>query len=143
MNHAVVFEGTCTDCAATIQIGSGWSSCATIRNARDEPCTGPGIAALTEVEQERATVPQVRRRVRASPPGRRRHPAPVQAPFRNPLAPDGECGLMSRDGCTCIRRLNKQGTHNRREWGSPNRIGTHPDRKCTAPFTDDDLLLPA
>ncbi|MFD3579537.1 hypothetical protein [Streptomyces sp. NPDC058644] len=70
-------------------------------------------------------------------------PAPVQAPFRNPLAPDGECGLMSRDGYTCIRRLNKQGTHNRREWGSPNRIGTHPDRNCTAPFTDDDLLLPA
>ena len=33
--HALAFEGTCGDCGATVEIGKGWSSCRTIRNARD------------------------------------------------------------------------------------------------------------
>lgn len=54
-DHALAFEGTCTDCGATVEIGSGWSSCATIRDARNETCSGPGTAVLTEVEAARAS----------------------------------------------------------------------------------------
>jgi hypothetical protein len=48
---------------------------------------------------------------------------------------------MSKDGYTCIRRLNKRGTHNLNEWGGPGHVGTHPDDDFTRPFSDDDLLL--
>ncbi|WP_033024169.1 hypothetical protein, partial [Streptomyces capuensis] len=43
-NHALRFEGTCTDCGATVTIGSTWSSCSTIRDARNTTCSGPGTA---------------------------------------------------------------------------------------------------
>lgn len=141
--HALVFEGTCTDCGATVQIGNGWSSCATIRNARDEQCTGVGTAVLTEIEQERAS------ELFADAAGEYRQALQdagitftrPQAPFRNPLAPADQCGLMSRDGYTCKRRLNKRGTHNLNEWGGgDSHVGTHPDDDYTMPFSDDDLL---
>lgn len=143
-DHALIFEGTCTDCGATIQIGSSWSSCSTIRDARNDICTGAGTTVLTNIEQDRADdladeaisdylgaladagITYVR----------------VQTPFRNPFAPEGECGLMSRDGYTCNRRLNKRGTHNMSGVGSgPDHVGTHPDDDFTMPFSDDELLL--
>ena len=141
--HALIFEGTCTDCGATVQIDRYASTCATIRDARNTTCSGPGTAALTEIEQERASelfAEAVGEYVQAL------EDAGVtftrgQAPFRNPLAPEGECGLMSRDGYTCNRRLNKRGTHNLNEWSGPDHVGTHPDDDFTAPFTDNDLLL--
>ncbi|GAA3808622.1 hypothetical protein ACFQ0G_53210 [Streptomyces chiangmaiensis] len=142
-DHALVFEGTCTDCGATVEIGRGWSSCATIRNARDEACSGPGTALLTAVEQERASelfAEAVGEYVQALEDAGVTFTRPM-APFRNPLAPEGECGLMSRDGYTCNRRLNKRGTHNLNEWSGPDHIGTHPDDDFTMPFGDDDLLL--
>lgn len=143
--HALVFEGTCTDCGATVNIGSGWSSCSTIRNARDEQCSGPGTAVLTEVEQERSTElvgEAIGEYVQALKDAGVTFAHP-QAPFRNPLAPEGQCGLMSRDGYTCTRRLNRRGTHNRsNEAGVPDRhVGTHPDDDFTMPFSDDDLLM--
>lgn len=143
-DHALVFEGTCTDCGATVEIGNGWSSCATIRNARDEACSGTGTAVITEVEQDRADElagEAIGEYLQAL------HDAGItlarpQAPFRNPLAPEGQCGLMSRDGHTCIRRLNKRGTHNGNEWGGPDgHVGTHPDSRFTSPFSNDDLLM--
>jgi hypothetical protein len=141
-DHALVFEGTCTDCGATVQIGNGWSSCATIRNARDELCTGTGTAVLTEIEQERASelfADAVDEYAQALTDADIVYTRP-QVPFRNPLAPEGQCGLMSRDGYTCNRRLNERGTHNLNEWSGPDHVGTHPDDNFTSPFSDDDLL---
>ena len=144
--YALVFEGTCTDCGATVCIDRYSSSTTGIRDARKETCTGAGTAVLTAIEQEYAdeqageligeylqtlsdagiTITHVR----------------PQAPFRNPLAPANECGLMSRDGHTCIRRLNQRGTHNGNQWGGPDgHVGTHPDSNYTMPFNDDALLL--
>lgn len=143
-DHALVFEGTCGDCGATVEIGNGWSSCRTIRNARDEACSGPGTAVLTEVEEERASelvADAVGEYVQALTDAGITFTRP-QVPFRNPLAPETQCGLMSEDGYTCIRRLNKRGTHNGNEWGGPDgHVGTHPDGNGTRPFSDDDLLL--
>jgi hypothetical protein len=141
--HALVFEGTCADCGATVEIGSGWSSCATVRDARREPCSGPGTAVLTQVEQGHSSeqfgdlVSAYAQAIEDAgiafePPKR---------PFRNPLAREDECGLMSKDGYTCIRRLNKRGTHNGNEWGGPEgHVGTHPDDDFTNPFANDDVL---
>ncbi|WP_199546363.1 hypothetical protein [Streptomyces sp. N35] len=143
LEHALYFEGTCADCGATVQVGSGWSSCGTIRDARNIDCSGPGTAALTAVEQERASdlfreaVGEYTQALEEAGVV----PTRVKAPFRNPLAPAGECGLMSRNGYTCTRRLNKRGTHNLNEWSGPDHVGTHPDDTCTMPFGDDDLLL--
>ncbi|MFE9769499.1 hypothetical protein ACFYPC_34110 [Streptomyces sp. NPDC005808] len=143
-DHALVFEGTCGDCGATVEIGNGWSSCATIRNARDEACSGPGTAVLTQVEQERASelfAEAVGEYVQDLKDAGVTFARPKE-PFRNPLAPKSECGLMSRDGYTCNRRLNKRGTHNMSGVGSgPDHVGTHPDDDFTMPFSDDDLLL--
>jgi len=142
-DHALVYEGTCTDCAATVEIGNGWSSCATIRNARNETCSGPGTAVLTEVEATRASelFAEALSEYAQALIDAGITPARARAPFRNPLAREGECGLMSRDGHTCIRRLNKRGTHNRNEWGGDGHVGTHPDSRFTSPFSDDSLLL--
>ncbi|GHE98575.1 hypothetical protein [Streptomyces fumanus] len=48
-------HGSCVDCDATVEIGNGWSSCATIHDVRDEASSGPGTAALAEVERHRAS----------------------------------------------------------------------------------------
>ncbi|MFD7705633.1 hypothetical protein [Streptomyces sp. NPDC059786] len=141
--HALVFEGTCTDCGATVRITRYASTTTGVRDARSSICTGPGTAILTEIEQERAaeeTAELVGEYLQALADAGITYERPKQ-PFRNPLAPGGECGLMSRDGYTCTRRLNKRGTHNLREWSGPNHVGTHPDARSTAPFTDDDLLM--
>ncbi|MFF7527330.1 hypothetical protein [Streptomyces pseudovenezuelae] len=143
-NHALIFEGTCTDCGATVQIDRYASTCATIRDARNETCSGPGTTVLTEVEQERASelfAEAVGQYVQDLADAGITY-VRVQTPFRNPLAPENECGLMSRDGYTCTRRLNKHGTHNMSGVGSgPDHVGTHPDDTCTMPFSDDELLL--
>lgn len=143
-DHALVFEGTCTDCGATVCIDRYASSTTGIRDARNETCSGPGTAVLTEVEQERASelfADMVGEYVQALADAGVTFTRP-KAPFRNPLAPEGECGLMSRDGYTCNRRLNKRGTHNMSGVGSgPDHVGTHPDDDFTMPFSDDDLLL--
>jgi hypothetical protein len=142
-DHALVFEGTCADCGATVQIGRTWSSCGTIRNARDETCSGPGTTVLTEIEQGRASelfAEAVGEYVQDLADAGITFARP-KAPFRNPLAPEGECGVMSRDGYTCTRRLNKRGTHNGNEWGGPHgHVGTHPDDDFTNPFDDDAVL---
>lgn len=52
--HAYYFEGKCQHCAAEASAGSMWSSCGGIRDARHEPCSGPGTAILTEIEAARA-----------------------------------------------------------------------------------------
>jgi hypothetical protein len=143
-DHALCFEGTCRDCGATVTIGSGWSSCATIRDARNSDCSGPGTAVLTEVEQNRATelAGEVIGEYLQALTDAGIAPVRPRAPFRNPLAPEGQCGLMNKDGYTCIRRLNKRGTHNGNEWGGADgHVGTHPDDDFTRPFSDDDLLL--
>jgi len=142
--HVLIFEGTCTDCGATVQIDRYASTCATIRDARNETCTGPGTTVLTDIEQQRASelfneaVGEYVQELQDAGVTFTR----VQVPFRNPLAPENECGLMSRDGYTCTRRLNKRGTHNMSGVGSgPDHVGTHPDDTCTMPFGDDELLL--
>jgi hypothetical protein len=143
-DHALVFEGTCTDCGATVCIDRYASSTTGIRDARNETCSGPGTAALTEIEQGRASelfAGMVGEYVQALADAGVTFTRP-KVPFRNPFAPEGECGLMSRDGYTCNRRLNKRGTHNMSGVGSgPDHVGTHPDDNCTMPFSDDDLLL--
>lgn len=48
---ALIFEGTCTGCGATVEVGNGSSSCATIRDARTATCSGPGTVVLTDIEQ--------------------------------------------------------------------------------------------
>lgn len=141
--HALCFEGTCTDCGATVTIGSMWSSCASIRDARNSTCSGPGTAIVTDVEQDHADD------VAAEAIGEYLQaladadivPTRSQAPFRNPLAPAGQCGLMSTDGYTCTRRLNRHGAHNGNEWGgSDGHVGSRPDDDFTHRFSDDDLL---
>ncbi|NUP15476.1 MAG: hypothetical protein HOZ81_05100 [Streptomyces sp.] len=143
-NHALVFEGTCTDCGATVCIDRYASSTTGIRDARNESCSGPGTAILTEVEQERASelfAEAVGEYVQALEDAGITFTRP-KSPFRNPLAPESECGLMSRDGYTCTRRLNRRGTHNMSGVGSgPDHVGTHPDDNCTMPFSDDDLMM--
>lgn len=142
-DHALLFEGTCTDCGATVCIDRSSSSTTGIRDARNETCSGPGTAVLTQIEQERASeqfAGLVDEYGQALADASITYTRP-KAPFRNPLAPEGECGLMSRDGYTCNRRLNKRGTHNLNEWSGPDHVGTHPDDNCTAPFSDDELLL--
>ena len=143
-NHALVFEGTCADCGATVCIDRYASSTTGIRDARNESCSGPGTAVLTDIEQERASelfADAVGDYVQALADAGVTFTRP-KAPFRNPLAPQGQCGLMSRDGYTCTRRLNKRGTHNMSGVGSgPDHVGTHPDDNYTMPFDDDDLLL--
>lgn len=143
-DHALIFEGTCGDCGATVLIDRYASSCATIRDARNETCSGPGTAVLTAIEEKQASkqfTAMVGDYVQALKDAGVTYTHP-KAPFRNPLAPAGTCGLMSRDGYTCNRRLNKHGTHNNSGVGSgPDHVGTHPDDNCTMPFSDDDLLL--
>ncbi|MDX3165902.1 hypothetical protein PV516_19130 [Streptomyces scabiei] len=143
LNHALAFEGTCCDCGATVTIGSGWSSCATIRDARNSDCSGPGTAALTEVEQDRAgeLANEVIGEFLETLADLGITPTRPKEPFRDPFAPEGRCGLMSKDGYTCNRRLNRRGTHNLNEWSGPDHVGTHPDDDFTMPFSDDDLLL--
>lgn len=144
LNHALAFEGTCRDCGATVTIGSGWSSCGTVRDARNSACSGPGTKILTDVEQDRASelTDQAAGEYLQALTDAGITPVRPRAPFRNPLAPQDECGLMSKDGHTCIRRLNKRGTHNCNEWGGgDDHVGTHPDSQFTHPFSDDDLLL--
>jgi hypothetical protein len=140
---ALAFEGTCGDCGATVEIGASWSSCGTIRDARREQCSGPGTAVLTEIEADRSSElfgEAVADYLQALDDAGITFERPKE-PFRNPEARDGECGLMSRDGYTCIRRLNRRGTHNLNEWGGPDgHVGTHPGAGFTNPFTDDDLL---
>lgn len=101
-------------------------------------------AILTQVEQERASelfAEAVGEYVQDLEDAGITYVRP-KAPFRNPLAPANECGLMSRDGYTCSRRLNKRDTHNMSGAGSgPDHVGTHPDDDFTMPFTDDDLLM--
>lgn len=141
-DHALVFEGACQDCGATVRVDRHATTTAGVRDARSTICTGPGTAILTEIEQERVdegTAVLVADYLTALAEAGLTPERP-KAPFRNPLAPEGTCGLMSRDGYTCTRRLNKHGTHNLREWNSPNHVGTHPDARSTAPFTDNDLL---
>ncbi|MCF1592481.1 hypothetical protein [Streptomyces muensis] len=144
LDHALAFEGTCRDCGATVTIGSGWSSCGTVRDARSSDCSGPGTAVLTQLEQDRSaelTGEAVGEYLQALADAGIT-PARPQEPFRNPLAPEGQCGLMSTDGYTCIRRLNKRGTHRGNEWGGPHgHVGTHPDDDFTRPFDNDKLLM--
>lgn len=141
--HALVYEGTCDDCGATVEFGSTWSSCRTIRDARSETCSGPGTAALTEVEQERAdelAAEAIGEYIEALEDAGVTFTRP-KVPFRNPLASEGQCGLMSKDGYTCKRRLNKRGTHNGNEWGGPDgHVGVHPDDDFTRGFDDEHLL---
>lgn len=140
---ALVFEGSCRACGASVQIGEAWSSCRGVRDARHESCSGPGTAVLTEVEAERsaelmgeATGAYLQALAEAGITE-----VPAKVPFRNPLAPAGQCGLMSTDGHTCIRRLTKRGTHHRGEWSDPDvHVGSHPEAKFTAPFRNDALL---
>lgn len=138
--HALVFEGTCTDCGATVCIDRYSSSTTGIRDARNETCT----AVLTEIEQEHENEQAgevIGEYLKALADAGITFTR-VQVPFRNPLAPEGQCGLMSRDGHTCIRRLNKRGTHNGNEWGGPDgHVGTHPESRFTSPFDNDDLLM--
>jgi hypothetical protein len=43
--HAQFWDGTCRNCGAGATAGDGWSSCHSIgRDARREPCAGPGTA---------------------------------------------------------------------------------------------------
>ena len=141
-DHALVFEGTCTDCGATVCIDRYASSTTGIRDARNEACSGPGTAVLTEIEQERASelfADVVGEYVQALADAGVTFTRP-KAPFRNPLAPEGQCGLMSRDGYTCTRRLNKRGTHKMRGGASgPDHVVTHPYYTCTLPFSYDQL----
>lgn len=140
--HALVFEGTCTDCGATVCIDRYSSSTTGIRDARNETCSDPGTAVLTEIEEERASEQfseMVGEYLQALDDAGVVYTRP-QVPFRNPLAPEGQCGLMSRDGYTCNRHLNRRGTHNLNEWRGPDHVGTHPDDNFTVPFSDDDLL---
>lgn len=140
---ALIFKGTCTDCGATIQIDRSGSSSSTTRNARDDACTGPGTAILTEIEQDRSDEligEAIGEYLHALADAGITFPRP-QTPFRNPLAPAGECGVMSKDGYICIRRLNRRGTHNGNEWGGPDgHVGTRPDDGFTHPFNDADVL---
>ncbi|MFF3277147.1 hypothetical protein ACFYWU_40455 [Streptomyces chrestomyceticus] len=148
-DHALCFKGTCRDCGATVTIGSGWSSCATIRDARKNECSGPGTAVLTKVEQDRddeLTGEAIGKYLQALADAGIAPTRPLArplAPFRNPLAPADRCGLMNTDGYTCKLRLNKRGTHNLNETGGRPElhVGTHPDDAFTRPFSDDDLLL--
>ncbi|MGW0948517.1 hypothetical protein ACWD4O_39005 [Streptomyces sp. NPDC002623] len=143
-DHALIFEGTCTDCGATVRIDRYSSSTTGVRDARNDTCSGAGTAVLTEIEQERAddlADEAIREYLEALADAGITFERP-QVPFRNPLIPADRCGLMSRDGHTCTRRLNKRGTHNRNEWGGPDgHVGTRPDDNHTWPFSDDDLLL--
>ena len=143
-DHCLVFEGTCTDCGATVCIDRYASSTTGVRDARNDTCTGPGTTVLTEIEQARASElfrEAVGEYLQALADAGIVYTRP-QAPFRNPFAPADQCGLMSRDGYTCTRRLNKRGTHNMSGVGSgPDHVGTHPDDNCTMPFSDDELLM--
>jgi len=51
--HAYFWDGRCEHCGAEMSIGSGWSSCGGVRDARDVVCSGPGTAVLTEIETDR------------------------------------------------------------------------------------------
>lgn len=51
--HCYYFRGVCTNCAAAATAGAAWSSCPGVRDARSEPCSGPGTGVLTEIEAER------------------------------------------------------------------------------------------
>ncbi|MGW2520489.1 hypothetical protein ACWC09_26440 [Streptomyces sp. NPDC001617] len=142
-DHALIFEGTCTDCGATVSIDRYSSSTTSIRDARNDTCTGPGTTVLTEIEQARASElfrEAVGEYVQDLEDAGITFERP-QVPFRNPLTPADRCGLMSRDGYTCTRRLNQRGTHNGNEWGGPEwHVGSHPDDDFTRPFREDDLL---
>lgn len=50
--HVYFWEGRREHCGAEISVGSGWSSCSGIRDARREICSGAGTAALTAIETE-------------------------------------------------------------------------------------------
>ncbi|MFD8492420.1 hypothetical protein [Amycolatopsis sp. NPDC059657] len=52
--HAYFWEGRCVHCGAEMSIGSAWSSCGGVRDARDVACSGPGTAVLTEIETGRS-----------------------------------------------------------------------------------------
>jgi hypothetical protein len=142
--YALVFEGTCTDCGATVCIDRYSSSTTGVRDARNATCTGAGTAVLTEIEQghENEQAGEIVGEYLQALSDAGITFTRVQVPFRNPLAAADQCGLMSKDGYTCKRRLNKRGTHNGNEWGGPDgHVGTHPDDNYTRPFSDDDLLM--
>ncbi|MGW3308349.1 hypothetical protein ACWDG9_17385 [Streptomyces sp. NPDC001073] len=142
-SHALVFEATCTNRGATVSIGSGWSACATVRDARREPRSGPGTAALTKVEQAyrseefREMLVEDGQALQDAGITLERPPRP----FRSPLAAEGTCRATSQDGYTRIRRLNKRGTRSLTEYGPAEwHVGTRPGAGFTNPFSDDDVL---
>jgi hypothetical protein len=48
------FVGRCEDCGAMATAGWAGSSCPSVRDARRVPCSGPGTAILTEIEERRS-----------------------------------------------------------------------------------------
>lgn len=51
--HCYHFQGACTNCGAEATAGAAWSSCGGVRDARREPCSGPGTTVLTDIETGR------------------------------------------------------------------------------------------
>lgn len=51
--HAYFLVGECGRCGAVVTVGASWSSSYGSRDARDVPCSGPGTALLTEIENTR------------------------------------------------------------------------------------------
>lgn len=47
------FDGTCTHCGAQASASAGASTSHGPRDARHEPCSGPGTTVLTDIEAER------------------------------------------------------------------------------------------
>jgi hypothetical protein len=53
--YACFWEGRCEHCGAEMSVASGWTSCPGVRDARHQPCSGPGTAVLTEIETGRVS----------------------------------------------------------------------------------------
>jgi hypothetical protein len=51
--HCYHWVGLCGHCGAGMTIGRGFTTCSVVRDAREEPCSGPGTAILTEIEAQR------------------------------------------------------------------------------------------
>lgn len=51
--HAYFLVAECGHCGAVVTVGATWSSSYGSRDARAVPCSGPGTAVLTEIENAR------------------------------------------------------------------------------------------
>lgn len=124
-------EGECGDCGATVTVGLGYTSCATVRDARTASCSGAGTAVLTEVEEQHS-VELIGQAVDAYLGDLADAGISLDRPvlFRDPFAPLGTCGAMSKVGSTCALTPHDDTPH----------IGPIPGTDLYVPFDDEDAL---